>query len=105
MTTYTPSSVPHAFELASAGDRSIGELLAYRRGPGIALGHLDPPHREGPAQLGGEGGGDRVACDSAGVRERLHADLVELARRSNVATDGTVRLPSAYLEVIAERAA
>lgn len=37
--------------------------------------------------------------------EPLHADLVELARRSNVATDGTVRLPSAYLEVVATRAA
>jgi SAM-dependent methyltransferase len=47
------------------------------------------------------------AFEALGVehRELLHADLVELARRSNVATDGSVRIPSAYLEVIAERAA
>ncbi|RKR91268.1 ubiquinone/menaquinone biosynthesis C-methylase UbiE [Micromonospora pisi] len=40
----------------------------------------------------------------AGHGGPLHADLVELARQWNVATDGTVRIPSAYLEVVAERA-
>ncbi|MEV4637524.1 methyltransferase domain-containing protein [Actinoplanes sp. NPDC049548] len=34
----------------------------------------------------------------------LHADLVELAEQYNVATDGTAKIPSAYLEVLAIRA-
>lgn len=34
----------------------------------------------------------------------LHADLVELATRHNMATDGTARIPSAYVEVLARRA-
>jgi SAM-dependent methyltransferase len=38
-------------------------------------------------------------------RPLLHTDLVELARRHNRSTDGTVRIPSAYLTVTAERAA
>ena len=33
----------------------------------------------------------------------LHADLVELVNRYNVATDGTAKIPSAYLEVLAIR--
>jgi ubiquinone/menaquinone biosynthesis C-methylase UbiE len=44
------------------------------------------------------------ALDEDG-RPRLRTDLVELARRYNSAGDGTVKLPSAYLEVVAERAA
>jgi len=34
----------------------------------------------------------------------LHADLVELVSRFNVATDGTAKIPSAYVEVLATRA-
>ena len=34
----------------------------------------------------------------------LHADLVELAARSDVATDGSTRIPAAYVEVLATRA-
>jgi len=34
----------------------------------------------------------------------LHADLVELVSRHNVATDGTAKIPSAYVEVLATRA-
>ena len=34
----------------------------------------------------------------------LHADLVDLITRYDVATDGTVKVPSAYLEVLATRA-
>ncbi|MFI6261326.1 class I SAM-dependent methyltransferase [Micromonospora sp. NPDC051006] len=37
-------------------------------------------------------------------RPALHADLVELARRHGAGTDGTVRIPSAYLELVARRA-
>ncbi|AGZ39985.1 class I SAM-dependent methyltransferase [Actinoplanes friuliensis] len=33
----------------------------------------------------------------------LHADLVDLATRYNVATDGTAKIPSAYVEVLATR--
>ena len=33
----------------------------------------------------------------------LYADLVDLAARSNIATDGTVRIPSAYAEVVAHK--
>ncbi|MEU7612830.1 class I SAM-dependent methyltransferase [Micromonospora sp. NPDC049204] len=36
-------------------------------------------------------------------RPHLHADLVELARTHNRATDGTVRIPAEYLEVVAQR--
>jgi ubiquinone/menaquinone biosynthesis C-methylase UbiE len=35
----------------------------------------------------------------------LYADLVDLATRSNIATDGTLRIPSAYVEVIAHKPA
>ena len=34
----------------------------------------------------------------------LYADLVELATRHNTATDGSLRVPSAYVEVVATRA-
>jgi hypothetical protein len=34
----------------------------------------------------------------------LHDDLVELAERHNAATDGTVKIPSAYVEVLAYKA-
>ncbi|MBG6069027.1 class I SAM-dependent methyltransferase [Micromonospora ureilytica] len=37
-------------------------------------------------------------------RPDLHADLVELARTHNRATDATVRIPAEYLEVVAQRA-
>lgn len=37
-------------------------------------------------------------------RPALHADLVELARRYDRSTDGTVRIPAEYLEVVATRA-
>ncbi|UQU63427.1 methyltransferase domain-containing protein [Couchioplanes caeruleus] len=36
--------------------------------------------------------------------ELLHADLVDLVRRYDVAGDGTVKIPSAYVEVLATRA-
>lgn len=36
-------------------------------------------------------------------RKLLHADLVELAAGYNTATDGTARIPAAYLEVLATR--
>jgi ubiquinone/menaquinone biosynthesis C-methylase UbiE len=36
--------------------------------------------------------------------KQLHTDLSELVARYNVATDGTAKVPSAYLEVIAHRA-
>lgn len=36
--------------------------------------------------------------------KQLYEDLVELAARHNVADDGTVKIPSAYLEVLAYRA-
>ena len=36
-------------------------------------------------------------------RPALYADLVDLARRSNSSTDSTVRIPSEYLEIVAER--
>ncbi|MBM0238031.1 class I SAM-dependent methyltransferase [Micromonospora sp. ATA32] len=38
-------------------------------------------------------------------RSLLHADLVDLARRHDRATDGTVRIPAEYLEVVAQRTA
>ncbi|MFG1916575.1 class I SAM-dependent methyltransferase [Micromonospora sp. NPDC048898] len=38
-------------------------------------------------------------------RPQLHADLVQLARTHNRATDGTVRIPAEYLEVVARRTA
>ncbi|MGW3786009.1 class I SAM-dependent methyltransferase [Micromonospora chokoriensis] len=38
-------------------------------------------------------------------RAELHAALVELARRHNRASDGTVRIPAEYLEVVARRTA
>ncbi|MEU7585866.1 class I SAM-dependent methyltransferase [Micromonospora sp. NPDC049230] len=38
-------------------------------------------------------------------RPQLHADLVELARTHNRASDGTVRIPAEYLEVVAQRLA
>lgn len=47
--------------------------------------------------------------DAEGLRggrrhgKRLYADLIELVERYNPATDGTVALPSAYVEVIARR--
>jgi SAM-dependent methyltransferase len=44
------------------------------------------------------------ALDEDG-RHRLYGDLVDLARRSNRSADGTVRIPSEYLELIAVRAA
>jgi ubiquinone/menaquinone biosynthesis C-methylase UbiE len=42
------------------------------------------------------------ALDDEG-RDALYADLVDLARSKNTATDGTVRLPSTYLEFVARR--
>ncbi|WP_328369281.1 class I SAM-dependent methyltransferase [Micromonospora zamorensis] len=36
-------------------------------------------------------------------RSNLHADLVELARTHNRATDATLRIPAEYLEVVARR--
>jgi SAM-dependent methyltransferase len=33
----------------------------------------------------------------------LYADLVDLATRSNIATDGTVRIPASYLQVVAQK--
>jgi SAM-dependent methyltransferase len=42
------------------------------------------------------------ALDAAG-QERLAADLLELAARHNVATDGTLAMPSEYAEVVAVR--
>ena len=36
--------------------------------------------------------------------KQLHADLCELVARHNVATDGTAKVPSAYLEVTCRKA-
>ena len=42
------------------------------------------------------------ALDADGGKQ-LHEDLVDLAARHNVATDGTAKIPSAYVQVLATR--
>ena len=42
------------------------------------------------------------ALDADGGKQ-LHEDLVDLATRHNVATDGTAKIPSAYVQVLATR--
>jgi hypothetical protein len=43
-----------------------------------------------------------AALDDDGGKQ-LYEDLVDLAARHNVATDGTARIPSAYLQVLATK--
>jgi hypothetical protein len=43
------------------------------------------------------------ALDADGGKQ-LYEDLVALAERHNVATDGTAKIPSAYVQVLATRA-
>jgi SAM-dependent methyltransferase len=43
-----------------------------------------------------------AALDDAGGKQ-LYEDLVDLAARHNVATDGTARIPSAYVQILATK--
>jgi SAM-dependent methyltransferase len=44
------------------------------------------------------------ALGADGDTEQLYEDLVDLAARHNTATDGTAKIPSAYVQVLATRA-
>ncbi len=68
---------PHALQLAGAGDRTVGELLAHRDGPGVAVRYVDPVHAVHGAGLRGP---REVVDELAGLVEALerleHARVV-----------------------------
>ena len=91
---------------ASGDFAAVGATLVCRSGGRIGMANWTPEgfigemfkvtgrHVPPPAGL--------ASLDVIG-QLRLEADLLDLARRHNTAADGSLRVPAAYLEVVATK--